>query len=229
MAIMKAKAQVTTAKQGESEGADVFLRALRDGSIIKCDWKQAAVMGGHGFFADSGALTTGFVSGGSAAILDNDRPRFLISIPQGIAFIPLRIGVHCQHGTVGDEQEAEILIAVDQDTEFKTDGTGAATPIYNMNTLVAKSSACTCRNTFSATIGTAVLDIELARRVIQFDKATSGQTSTILDLVYEPENPPVINGPATFLVYYGGYAAFVTDGSFVDAAWLEFEENTFRV
>ncbi len=228
---IEAKAQVTTAIQGASEGESVYLRALRDGTMVKADWKQAAVFGGHGFMCQSGNFITGLAGGGSASEMDLDRPNLCISIPNGTAFIPLRFDVNANTGTPADGGEVEILIAVDQDKAIKTDGTGTATTVYNMNTLCGRSTACTVRNTFSTTMSTdPVLDLELARKVVEFEVlSTLDEAAILVDLVYEPKTPPVINGPAAVLVYVGGDAAIVSDSVYINAKWLEFTETPFNI
>ncbi len=229
MATIKAKGQQTTSVQGESEGADVFLRALRDGTAVAADWKQAAVMGGFGHGIFTGSFSNPAAVGGSASEMDLDRPRVCLSVPNGTSIVPLRIGVHVQSPAPADGNEYEILIAVDQDKEIPTDGTGTAATIYNMNYGQARASTCTARYTFTTTMSTdPVLDLELARKVVEYDKVgTPGVNALILDLVYEPETPPVINGPAALLVYVGGDAAGV--GMFSDVQWLEFTESKFKV
>jgi len=228
MAIVKGKAQVTTSVQGESEGSDVFIRALRDGSIVNSDWKAAAVIGGFGHMVNLGTFSTPVAGGGSASVIDLDRPRYQLAVPNGICIMPLRIGVHVQTGAPADGNEVEILIAVDQDASNSTGGTATAGTIYNMNTLSARASACTARHTFSATMATdPVLDLELARKVIEYDKAASGEVAVICDLVYEPDSPPILNGPCALYVYYGGDAAVA--GGYADIQWLEFTEDKFSV
>lgn len=228
MTILKAKGQQTTAIQGVSEGADVYLRALRDGSIVSADWRQAAIIGGFGFMSNSGELSTGKVGGGAVTILDQDRPELLVSVPNGICIMPMRIGVHVQPGAPSDAEEQEILIAVDQDAAWDATGTCTAMAIYNMNTLSSKVSSCTGRHAFTTNITTPpVLDLELARLVIEYDVAAAGEVAQMLDLVYEPKTLMVINGPAMLLVYHGGDN--VNIGGFIDAQWLEFPENTFSV
>ena len=228
---IEAKAQVTSAIQGEAEGESVYLRALRDGTLIKTDWKQAAVFGGFGFFTQSGNFITGLAGGGVGAAIDEDRPNLIISIPQGTAVLPLRFDVNVQTGAPTDGQEVEILIAVDQDVAHTTDGTGTASPIYNMNTLANRASTCVARNTFSATMTTDPnLDLELARKVIEYDVvSTLDEGAIIADLVYEPKTPPVINGPASILVYVGGDTALNTASQYINAKWLEFTETKFKV
>jgi len=227
MALVKGKAQQTSAKQGESEGADVFLRALRDGSMVLADWKQAAVMGGFGFMTHTGAFSTGVAGGGSAAVIDADRPNFTLSIPDGISVVPLRIGVHVITGAPADANELEILIAVDVNQAMATAGTATADTIYNMNTLASRASTCIARDTYSATLGAdPSLELELARKVLIYDLVSTGTIGVIMDLVYEPQNPPIINGPAALYVHFGGAAAST---GYVDATWLEFTESTFSV
>jgi hypothetical protein len=41
-----------------------------------------------------------------------------------------------------------------------------------------------------------------------------------LDLVYEPETPPMIVGPASLIVYWGGTVATI---GFGQIEWLEFD------
>lgn len=232
MAIVKVKGRQTTSISREAEGADVYLRALRDGSMITSDWKQAAIMGGFGYIANVGALSTGEIGGGGGSILDIDTPELVISVPNGTSILPLRVGVHVQTGTPADAGEMEILVAVDQDAEWVPNGVGWDTePIFNINTLCGKSSGCLARGAFTSTIDVPpVLDIELARKVVQFNIGTGTAAfahGVILDLVYEPKNPPILNGPCMLIVYQGGSAATV--GGFIDCSWLEFPESAFKL
>lgn len=232
MATLKGKAQQSTAIARQSEGNDVYLRALRDGSLIQADWKQAGIMAGYGFHANLSSFTTGDTGGGvGATVIEVDGPELMVSIPNGTCILPIRVGVHVQHGTVSTQEEAEILIAVDQDTSWilaNNEGNPTQTPIYNMNTLCGRSSRCLCLTAVTSTLtAQPALDIELARKVVEFDVLTSGTTAMDFDLVYEPKNPPVINGPAKLLVYFGGDNACAS--GFVDAQWLEFDETVFKL
>lgn len=229
MATLKGKAQQSTSIARQSEGNDVYLRALRDGSLIQSDWKQAAVMAGYGFMVNVGTFSSG-VLGGESSIIDIDSPNYVLDIPNGTCIMPLRIGVHVQAGTVSTQEECEILIAVDQDTGW--DGTASATTdsIYNMNTLCGATSRCRSRSVFTdtfTTTGDPVLDIELARKVLEWDVTGTGAIGMDVDLVYEPKNPPIINGPAMLIIYWGGDNAVV--GGFADIQWLEFPESAFAL
>ncbi len=65
MAIIKAKARQTTAVSAESEGNDVYLRALRDGTLLTAAWKQSYIMKGYGYQALVGGFSTPLTGGGN--------------------------------------------------------------------------------------------------------------------------------------------------------------------
>jgi len=230
---IKAKGRQSTTISRETEGSDVFLRALRDGSLVGVGWKQAAVIAGYGYMVNVGALTTGIVGGGAGTVLAIAEPEMCLSIPNGTSIMPLRIAVQVQSGAPAAAQECEILIAVDQDTDLgavsvaNSDKTTEV--IYNMNTLCGSSSGCACYSAFTSSISTdPVLDIELARKVIEFDfSAGSAGMALEVDLLYEPEAPPIINGPAMLLIYWGGDAATV--GGFAEVQWVERSESDFAL
>ena len=229
MAIVKGTGQQTTAIQRLSEGADVYLRALRDGTMIAADWKQAAVMGGYGFHSQVGAFGVGATGGGTGSIIDIDQPELLISIPNGTAVLPLRFTVAVVPGAMNQAtDETEILIAVDQDKADDASGTAASRTPSNLNTLCGKTSVCTVTSEYTTNTTAPVLDLELAHAVIVAD--TDGTPANFvwseLNLLYEPEVPPIINGPAMILVYFGGT---VNATGFISASWLEFPENAFTI
>ena len=231
MAILKGKGRQSTAIARESEGAEVFLRALRDGSAILSNWKEAAVMGGFGYTATLGAFSTPVVGGGAGSTIDLDEPELIVKIPNGTSLLPLRVDATVQQGTLADREEYEILVAVDQDNTGGTTTAGANTAldIHNLNTLCGKTSACTVESLHTGTMDPdPALDIELAHAVMIAD----GDGTEVsfewksLHLVYEPKNPPIINGPALLLLYYGGDTAC---NGFASVSWLEFPETAFKV
>lgn len=227
MAIVKAKARQDAAVTRVSEGEDTYLRAMRDGSLIKADWKQALILEGRGFMFTVGALSTPVVGGGAAATaIDADGPDFLVGIPTGTSIMPLYIEVCLSQGIgTGDDNEIDILIAVDQDTMAASSmGTSTAEVIYNMNTLHSNSSNCYARSEYSATMSTdPVLDLELARVAKAFEMhTTAGVIWQECKLVYEPKTPPIINGPAMLCGFFGGTKA---QSGFATVQWLELPSN----
>ena len=124
-----------------------------------------------------------------------------------------------------DDDEIDILIAVDQDkVNAESDGTaGTAEVIHNLNTLFPNSSTCYANSEYSATMTDPVLDLELAHLTKIFELfSTAGSAGALWQgprLLYEPKTPPIINGPAMVCVYWGGTAAA---SAFCSAQWLEY-------
>ena len=166
MAKLFGNARQSTSKQNVSEGADVFLRLLRDGSISAESFKQVCVMAGLGFHVTAAAFSTGTIGG---TIFDIDEPQFVLSIPKNTTIMPTRIAVQVQGGAPADGEEVEILVAVDQDAAAVATGVALTVAfteatIYNMNTLYGNSSACLALDDSTDSLTDPVMDIELARR-----------------------------------------------------------------
>lgn len=227
---VKGKARQSTSISRESEGQKVLLRALRDGSPISADWRQAAVMGGFGYMVNEGAFITGQQGGGEGTGIDKDQPELVISVPNGYSIMPLRIDVSVLPGAYAAEDDlCQILIACDQDSAYVS-GTGTCDTIniYNMNTLCGKTSACTCIGGCSGGITAPVLDLELAHMnsIGDEDTAPAFFQWHQMNLIYEPKNPIILNGPAMVCVYFGSDAAAT---GFISAQWLEFPETVFSI
>lgn len=229
MALFKGKANQSTTRNVVKEGSEQFLRLMRDGTLYVADWRQASVNAGFGYMANVGAFSTPILGGGAGTVLDIDEPELTISIPSGTTLFPLRIHVSAQVPLIAaDSDETEILIAVDQDKAQDATGTATAETVYPMNTLVAKTSACTVRSAYTATCTDPVLDLELAHAVAVGDVqgiATNANWG-MLDLLYEPVTSPPINGPAMIVVYWGGT---VGTSGFAVASWIEFPTTDFAL
>ena len=210
MALVKAKARQDEGVSRVSDGGDVYVRALRDGSLVDTDWIQALILEGRGFMFNVGSFSSPLVGGGAGAAMDIDQPEFVVRIPKGTSILPVRIEI-AQGKPVGaaDNDEVDLLIAVDQDSA-QTDGTAAVDPetVYNMNTLHSRASNCVVRSAFTGDITDPVLDLELARynSVYESHSLVDGEW-TGHTLIYEPETPPIINGPAMLVGYWGGTQA----------------------
>ncbi len=226
MSIIKAKAQQNTNVSRVSEGYDAYIRTTRDGSLFVANWKLAGIMEGRGFMANVGALSTPIAGGDTGLVVDIDKPSFVLGVPSGTSIIPIRteVAVGLPVGAA-DDDEVDILIAVDQDKTWDATGTATAVTIYNMNTLHSRASGCTARRTFTATTTDPVLDLELAHYTKVFElHSSTGVTWTESKLLYEPVAPLILNGPCIFLVYWGGTKA---TQAFMCAQWLEFPTSNF--
>lgn len=194
--------------------------AIRTGN-----WKQNLVLDGKAFQVTVGTFSTPIQGGGAGTIFDLDQPELAISVPTGTAIMPLRIRVDCQTPLIAaDNDECEILIAIDR-TVAVADGTSTSETAFNMRTDLTgtnKASLCTVRSAFTGNITVApTLGLELSHRVIVGDVQGTPANALWGSLMeeYEPDQAPVIVGPATLLVYWGGTVA--TSG-FCSASWAEF-------
>ena len=222
MAIIKAKARQDSAVGRVSEGSDVYLRAFRDGSLVTTDWKQALIMEGRGFTFNVGALTAPVKGGGAGQLaIDDDAPDFGVGIPTGTSILPIYVDVALlMTAGTADSDEIDILLAVDQDT-YHPVGNSTAETIYNLNTLYSRASNCWARSEWATTFTTTdpVYDLELAHVSKVFEMySTVGVLWDECRMVYEPLNPPIINGPATLFGFFGGTKV---QYGFACVQWLE--------
>lgn len=210
---------VLKAKDFSATPVDAEVRSLFS-SALSANWRQAMVARGFGWHTDVGAFSTPAAGGGAAAIIDQDRPNLLVSVPTGWVLVPLRVHVACQIPlTAADSDESEILIAADIAAAAAgiTTQTVVETPT-NMRSNVTSGCPFITYSTLSANITNPTLGLELGHAVKTAEYQTDvGRNWTDLALLYEPLRPPFIVGPACLYVYYGGTIA--TTG-FINADFL---------
>ncbi len=221
MALIKAKAKQDRAVGRVSDGGDVYVRALRDGSFLEVDWIQGLILEGRGFMFNVGSFSAPLVGGGAGTTLNNVQPEFVVRIPRGTSILPIRVEIVSGLPVgLADNNEIDLLLAVDQDS-VQVDGTAAVDPetVYNLNTLHNRSSNCVVRSAFTGNITTPVLDLELARinAVFESHSSINGEW-TGYTMLYEPKTPPIINGPAMLIGYWGGTTA---TSAFASVQWIE--------
>jgi hypothetical protein len=212
--------------QTSADGFPVVARSTRDGSLSVTDWLNLKNLEGKVFQVDVGAFSTPITGGGAGTVLDQDQPEALIAVPAGTSIMLNRVAVQCQTPLLAtDADEAEILIGVDKDVAA-TDGTSTVETPMSLRTDAPNASVCTCKSAYTGDITAApTLDIELARKVITGDMNGTPANALwgLLDLVYEPKVAPIIVGPASVMVYFGGTVA--TKG-FAQIQWAEFTSST---
>lgn len=186
---------------------------------------------GMGRAVTMGGLSTGLVGGGAGTVLDLDQPELVIGVPSGYVIRPIFMSCQVQVALVAtDNDENEILFAIDSLGLWSGDGTYTFEEPSNLRTDLAKGSACRAGSAFTADMTTTpnfgaaadpVLDIELDRVVETFDIFSTGVSANLktLKLVYEPNYPEFIVGPASLLIYFGGTVANV--GGFAQVRWVE--------
>lgn len=226
MSDMRAVPEISIGSLTADKGGYGPLKSTRDGALFTEGWRQRLIMDSRGYHVTVGAFSTGITGGGAGTILDLDQPEVGIAVPSGTAILPIRI--HIQH-TLGlaaaDNDEFESLIAVDRVTALAFDGTWAtAETIFNMRTDNTRSSNCTAKSECTADTTDPVLGIELARRVHHVD--LMGTATTVFkasgELLYEPQYPPIIIGPGSLILYWGGTVA--VEG-FAQIEWVEIPSN----
>jgi len=204
-----------------SEGAQVALRLMREGSLSVASFLQAMIFEGLGYSAFEGAFSTEAAGGGAAAVIDIDRPNMTLGVPDKTSIMLFRVTSQAfMPLTVTDDDEAEILLGVHVGTKITVASATALTP-RNLKTGVAAGSLIDAEKTHATNIATApTVDMELARAVARGEMAGTPANAAWEQLVlnYEPLVIPVIKGPSTVLLYHGGTVA--TDG-FTQMFWVE--------
>ena len=101
-------------------------------------------------------------------------------------------------------------------------GTGTVETVFNMRTDAPRGSLCTVVSANTSDHGTPTISAELARVGKVTNLLTAGITQGVLDLLYEPDDPPIIIGPAAVYMYWCGTQAM---SGFAQAQWIELPEE----
>ncbi len=188
------------------------LKALPDGTLVTDDMLNAWIARGFGWTFSVGDLTTPILGGGAGTtILDTD-PEWVIEVPTKQILIPLRFAVQLEAPLIAaDDNESECVIGVDRTQvggSVAVDGTVEIA--NNMRTDIL--AGCPC-NPLSALTGAAnttptrSFDLVRMTQVGDFNGTPDVAFWTTMELLYEPETPPLIVGPATVYCYWGGTVA----------------------
>lgn len=211
-----------------AEGTWIDQRGTKDGARFTVDTKQHAIMQGRGHHVTIGALTTPIRGGGAAEDPDLDQPEGIISVPSGTAIMPIRVSVQVETPLiVTDADVAEILVAVDTEKAYDGSGTKATEVVFNMKTDEADDgAACSAFSAFTADATAPVLAYELMRAQTKADVQGTAANALWGDLalLYEPDTPTIIVGPAMLLLYWGGTVA---TSAFAQVQWIEYPTSMF--
>lgn len=199
------------AKDYSATPQEVDLRSMLDG-LVDADWRQALIARGYGWNVTVGSLSTGITGGGAGTVLDLDRPEFGISVPSGYCMVPIRVSIQARIGLqTTDSHVSEILLAVDRTAAWAGDGTVVTETPLGLRTNVSSGCPLSAFSAATADITDPVLSFELARKEALTDVQGTAATVNVyqFDLLYEPEQPPFIIGPAAMYGYWGGSIAVV--------------------
>ena len=224
MALFKAKARQTSAVSRVSEGADSYVRALRDGSLSTAGFIQAMCMEGRMFAANGGTATGPLTFG--AGSLDTTEIDMLVLAPAGTTIIPIEVCIQVE--AYGSTAIFEALVSCGSGGVVGTDTD--VVPVC-MNTHLGYTAQCACgvSSAADATYFTSNL-IELERWGAA--KAVTVGTADD-DSAWPPANYawrasqggylPIIKG-------IGGLAVFVAaqaSTGFISAKWIEVPDSYF--
>lgn len=205
------------------EGLSIGAWGDRAGTLVTQSELDALVAAGFGFHATVGALTTPITGGGAGTVLDYEQSELSISVPAGTAIMPIRLSAQAEMPADQDGDVQEIFFMVDRAAaSTAAAGTGTVEVAFNMRTDNPRSSNCTVVSANTSDHGTPTISAELARVGKVTNLLTSGITHGVLELLYEPDDPPIIIGPAAVYMYWCGTQAMA---GFAQAQWIELPEE----
>ncbi len=173
MAVIKGKAAQTTQVTRESEGAPVYMRMLRDGTLGIADLIALLSLEGRIFTCNSGTGTTAVTFGSST--LDTTEFDLHVAVPSSVVIIPLEVDIIFDSmGTI------QIVECVMQAGTGSVTGAGTALTPVSSNPNVGRTSACTVTSIPTASTATA---FTANIREIWHDNNPAGQTITAVGTV----------------------------------------------
>lgn len=145
-AIIKGSARQTSSVQRVSEGADIYLRMLRDGTIGVAEFTALLSLEGRVFTANAGITTSPITFG--AGGLNEDEYDLHIAVPSSVAIIPLELMVCFE--TFGTALLTEVSM---QSGSGSTCGAGTSVTPISSNVSAGITSSCTIVSAATATAG----------------------------------------------------------------------------
>jgi len=221
-AIIKGTARQDNSVQRVSEGAEVYLRMLREGSISIADFILVCTLEGYGFGANFGTVTTPITPGATANI-DVTKPFAWVSCPATHLIIPTEVSVYME--AYGTNAQFQVNAQIGTGGS-RTSGGTAVTPA-NLRSDRPRASVCTAYtgNATPVFVGSTTNVHEFWRDGCQFaiTKTTASATAAALDpekFGWELKNgmAPVIGyGASQIAVHQGSQAGT----GFVILKWVE--------
>ena len=193
-------------------------------SLISID---EAIAKGMGRSITVGALTTPV--GGTTVVL-LAQPMVAIGVPAGYCIRPIYISIATSGIlVVADNDEVDILVAVDAKGYWQGSGTFTNEVASNLRTDLAGGSACRTGSVFTADLTTVNKEQVAAAPVAEtelhhvfYAADLSGVAANAhwrnVKLLYQPKYPPFLVGPCTLFCNWGGTTAAP---AFASVQWIE--------
>lgn len=159
----------------ESEGADKYLRMLKDGTVSIADWVAMLGLEGRCFGVNVGSVATPATFGaGALAATEFD---LHVSVPSTVYIIPLSIRL--KMAAFGTDAIFEAMACYGTGS---TTGAGTTSTVYNLNRRSSLVTACTVTQEATATSGVAITGTEFWRDGIQKAITQATAATTIVQL-----------------------------------------------
>ncbi|KKN15676.1 hypothetical protein LCGC14_0983630 [marine sediment metagenome] len=226
MSLLKVKGRQTTAIGRESEGNNVYVKGLRDGTLTMAGFVEAMCLEGRVFHVTHGTVTAE-ATFGAGSLLETE-PDLQVLAPAGTTIIP--IGVTIQIEAYGSTAIFEAMVSIGGGG-----AAGADTPLTPVNLHTGSSRTSECDVGGSTNSGAATDFTTNRTELVRwgFAKAVTIGTATDDSAWYPPNYHwsaakagyyPIIKGAGGFMVYAAGQAST----GFISARWVEVPSEYFN-
>jgi len=206
-----------TAPERDTADGTGSLWASRDGSLITMPWLTAMAMEGRVFNTSHASPDTKMTA---AVNYDATHPSVCIVVPAGVVMIPVSLNLSCEDMAGTDNH---VTIITDAGDLYSSGGTACAA-VTNLRTDSPYSSALTKVYASDSAITATDPGAGETNLFTYFNAFADATTSPPVNVNWAPAAPPVLVGPASFLVYvYGASTAAEYGFAF---QWVELPKNS---
>ena len=225
-AIINGNANQTTSVSRVSEGAEVALRMLRDGSLTTAGFIQAMSLEGRVMSTNAGTITTPITCG--AGSIDTTEPDLMVIAPTTVAIIPVEIILNVE--AYGSTAIFEAMWSYGLGGIL---GTDTDLTIQNTSTLSAYQSQCSAgaASNNDATYWTSK-SVEVARwnaaKAVTVSTATDDSAWPPIQFSWSAAKSGVLHVISGSGAGFAVYAAAQASTAFITAKWIELDVAALR-
>ena len=198
-----------------TNGQEVFASASLLGQLFTANWRQNFLLAGRLYNVTVGGLTAGgaetwLTGGGAGTTIDQDQPELIIGVDSGYYLFPVSLYVSCLVKLVGGGvgQSAKIIAMGDNSVGIPTSVTGTTETVTNMLD-GGPSFPGRAYSGMTADLADPGVEILLASKNVTCSAVgtNAGPVVFNLDLDKEWDTPPLLTGPCSIYVSWGGEVA----------------------
>ena len=173
--MIRGKANQSTSVNRVSEGADQYLKMLRDGTMTQAGWFQALALEGRVFVANIGSVTTPITFGATATI-DITKPAAWITVPSSVAILPIYIAAYME--VYGTSAQFEINAVIGTGGSRTSGGTAVTPANYRADNPIASACSAFAGNSTPVFVGSTTNLNEFWRDGAQFTITKTAGSAT---------------------------------------------------